>query len=220
MAEQLKKMALTLPYFVKTQEGQALIQDERVFCLAGKLYQGHKGAIIDVNFRQLQGEWDRVVDVDETLERVRAAARQRESVRNLRKSRELAEREQKAAERELATLQLGKLRKELGLEGGEANLERLEHLKSLIQKAEAPLPPEVPEDADIEIEPEPGKPKPVAEIVSKEQIEAMIRDAEKARPQVECSLCGAKSPKHHKNPAGWLLGHNMGKHKKRGKKAS
>ncbi len=105
---------LTIQHYPKTAEGQAMVSSQEVFCLDGKMYQGYKGAIANVDEKVLlDAELEAVHDVDGTKERVYGNRKSRLGSARYRRDEELQKRENVKSEQVLKDLQLLKLQKEM-----------------------------------------------------------------------------------------------------------
>jgi len=195
---------LTIQFYPSTQEGQAMVSTQEVFCLAGDLYQGYKGAICDVHERTLlEEEMLAIHDVDGTLHRVQSSRKSRLGSRDYRKKKEYAKLDAEKRQQRLADLELLEKERALG-----------------IKPTDSPVVPD--EEKGEKAPPEPvAAVAPVAEIA----VEVPIEPVEEAKPdsvpmplvgvQVHCDECLKGSPPGHRNPANWLRGHKFGAHKRK-----
>jgi len=104
---------LTIQHFPKTSEGQAMVGSHEVFCLDGKLYQGFKGAIANVDEKVLlDAELDVVHNVDGTMDRVLSNRKTRLGSAEYRRAEELQKRENVKSDQKRKDLELAKLERE------------------------------------------------------------------------------------------------------------
>jgi hypothetical protein len=182
--EVIRTPSLTINHFVKTQEGQLLINNQTVFCLGGKLYQAFKGAVITVREDQLsEPELENLYDVDQTKGKILTERRLRLAHRKAAREEELAERRSKALEKEAHALQVQKLRREMAEDEPQgasvADIDEISALKRQVKILQT-------ENAALK---EPG---------------ATTDHLEHA-----CPFCQKRAPKQHKSPKKWLTGHKM-----------
>lgn len=106
---------LGLNHFVKTAEGQMLIQNHRLFCIGGKLYQGYQGTIPSVDDNSpTEKELANCVDVDGSIGQVHTRLRMKQQQRKYTKQQEVARRAAPQRKQELEELQLEEYRQRLG----------------------------------------------------------------------------------------------------------
>ncbi len=111
----IPSLSLTLQHFIKTHEGQSLIQSQDPFILGGKVYQGFNGTVVEVRDSQITDqEIDDAFDQDGTSRQVKNRRKAAALSRRISKDSELAERKIKRDEQRLRQLQLERLEKEMG----------------------------------------------------------------------------------------------------------
>ena len=72
------QLTLTINQFAKTQEGMALIAEQKPFILNGLIYQGYEGALASCSEKQLTlEEIDAAPDIDGSRDRIYAARKDR-----------------------------------------------------------------------------------------------------------------------------------------------
>ena len=104
---------LTIQHFPKTSEGQAMVGSQEVFCLDGKLYQGYKGAIANVDEKTLlDTELEAVHNVDGTIDRIMSIRKTRLGSAEYRREEELSRRYAVRRDQKRKDLELAKLERE------------------------------------------------------------------------------------------------------------
>lgn len=175
---------LSIQHYAKTQDGLELISRQVPFCVGGDLWQGYKGTAVPIRESQLtDAEMAKIVDVDESIERVRVIRRQRLESRFERKQEEYGERIAKLRARRLDITRTIKEQKEAGFDASPGDLHELKRIDKRMERLM-----NLSEEDSIA----------AVKISLGEQIG-------------ECDVCGEKCPEGS-DFASWLRGHKVGKH--------
>lgn len=192
---------ISIEQWAKTPEGVETIESQKVFCIRGDLWQGHKQSAFRTNEDQMcTEELNSVIDVDGSMQKVWLKRQQRIGSRLDRKRREYNARQGELRRERTSIRDSIKEDKELGINASPADIsqiseidERMTRLRDMAQEQDL----EKAKLAIGDVEPEPPPP-------------------ELDHGKYNCIEpgCGTECPPSHKNPKMWLNGH-MVKHRKR-----
>lgn len=130
----IRALGITIGGFVKTMQGQAILERQELFILNGKVYQGYEQKALEPSEDQLsEAEIDGAIDVDGTKAAVLATRKRRLEWATMSKDKELAGRRRE---------KIGQLRDELELK----KLQR--EAQALDLPTDTPLNP-LPEDPPV-----------------------------------------------------------------------
>ena len=201
----MQAAGIDLRAWVRSPEGQQMVDSHEHFIAQGEIWQGYMGNVFRVLEDQLtDDELKKIPDLDGTKVKVWFRRNQRLESRLIRKAREMEERrgELRKLKNDIRTAMekdkemLGEFSKSdlMELKQIDERMARLLMEKERIQQGAAAMESEARKDE-----------VPVAEIENPSILERITAD------------CGAISPPDHHNPANWLRGHNVGCKKCRNK---
>jgi hypothetical protein len=195
-----------------TPDGIAQIESEKHFCIGGMIWQGYRGVPIAPEERLVSTrELEEAADIDGSKAAIWKSRRQRIEARYLRKMAEYDERRAQLRRTRSEIRQSIREDKDLGLEASEDDLDQIKRIEQRMRRL-VDLNKELDLEAACEAEREAG---PALE----EEGGSETPKEEAAPQQVTCGHCEKISPPGHKNPQGWLKGHEMGAHRNPMKKA-
>jgi hypothetical protein len=108
-------LGLTINQYMKTLQGRQMVESQDLFILAGKVYQGYDGKVMETTEDQIvETEIENAHDIDGSKQRVLDTRKRRLEGAALSKKRELAQRRKAEIATERDALELIKLRREMG----------------------------------------------------------------------------------------------------------
>lgn len=192
--------------YLKTAESRAVIQEQGVFCVDGRLWQGYRGGPMPVEESQLSlEELKDVVDKDQTMHKVWFRVAQRLESRYDQKSNEYGKRRSTLrAEREAIRNSM-KNDRELGIAPSPVDVSEIARIdRRMVRLADLKLEEDYIYAKDHSYAPGDEPPPPVDESVPETPVVE----------QGACPECGALSPPGRDFDK-WLRGHKVGAHKQK-----
>jgi len=186
---------ISLQQWSKTPEGIEMIESQKIFCFAGDLWQGSKQCAFRTDEKLLMTEeFERIVDVDDSMPKMWFRRRQRIEGRLDRKKREYNKRRRELREERTSIRTSMKEDKELKI---------------------APSPDDLAQIAEID-----ARQTRLRDLAGEQDLEKARIGMGDTPPEPEpeppqdpgaycCDGCGKDCPRDHKNPERWLRGHKI-----------